>query len=166
LCYLHSKKVKKVHLLGSSRREIVIIAAAAIGLRMFNQLSFDSRTWNTRNFNTKLIKIDPQTLSQRKIKSAGRGDLSLIKPSLLERFFDPEDDNKRLLMLNNAFAITQYADRLANIARNIEDLKEYLPFLRIRGKRLERVLTAIDIFETYLDKGYGFIEKNLSGIWV
>ncbi len=165
LCYLHSKKVRTVHLLGSSRREIIIIAAAAIGLRMFTQVSFDSRTWNTRNFNKDLIMIDSRTLSQRVVSKVKPEYLCLIKPSLVDLYFDIDANNKKLLMLNNAFAITQYADRLANIASNIADLKEYLPFLRIRGNGLKRVLTAIDIFETYLDKGYGFIEKWLSGIW-
>jgi hypothetical protein len=165
LCYLHSKKVRTVHLLGSSRREIIIIAAAAIGLRMFKQLSFDSRTWNTRNFNKDLIMIDSRTLSQRVVSKVKPEYLYLIKPSLVDLYFDIDASNKKLLMLNNAFAITQYADRLANIASATADLKEYLPFLRIGGNGLKRVLTAIDIFETYLDKGYGFIEKWLSGIW-
>lgn len=166
LCYLHSKKVEKVHLLGSSRREIIIIAAAAIGLRMYKQLSFDSRTWNTINFNRKLIIIDPGTLSQRKIKSIRWEDLYLIEPLLRDKLFDFEEENKRILMLHNAYAITKYADRIANIATDIAYLKAYLPLLRIRGKSLKRVLTAIDIFDTYLNKGYGFIEKWLSGIWV
>jgi hypothetical protein len=165
LCYLHSKKVEKVHLLGSSRREIIIIAAAAIGLRMFKQLSFDSRTWNTRNFNKDLIMIESRTLSQKVVSKVKPQYLYLIKPSLVNLYFDIDANNKRLLMLNNAFAITQYADRLANIATNIADLKDHLPFLRIRGNGLKRALTAIDIFETYLNKGYGFIEKWLSGIW-
>jgi len=166
LCYLHSKKVEKVHLLGSSRRPIIMIAAAAIGLRMFTQLSFDSRTWNTRNFNKDLIMIDPGTLMQRVIRNVKPEYLYLIKPSLVDRYFDLEANNKRLLMLQNAYAITQYADQLANIATSIADLKKHLPFLKIRGKGLTRVLTAIDILETYLDKGYNFTEKWLSGIWV
>jgi queuine/archaeosine tRNA-ribosyltransferase len=165
LCYLHSKKVEKVHLLGSSRREIIIIAAAAIGLRMYKQLSFDSRTWNTINFNKKLIVINPGTLSQRKINSARFEDLYLIEPSLRDRLFDLEEDNKRLLMLHNAYAISQYANGLANIANEIADLKSYLPLLMIRGKGMKRVLTAIGILERYLDNDYGFIEKWLSGIW-
>lgn len=165
ICYLHSKKVRTIHLLGSSRREIIIIAAAAIGLRMFKQISFDSQTWNTLNFNKDLIVIDSRTLSQRVVSKVKPEYLYLIKPSIVDQYFDLDANNKRLLMLNNAYAITQYADRLANIATNIANLKDHLPFLRIRGNGLKRVLTAIDIFETYLDKGYAFTEKWLSGIW-
>jgi hypothetical protein len=110
--------------------------------------------------------IDSRTLSQRVVSEVKPEYLYLIKPSLVDRYFDLEANNKRLLMLQNAYAITQYADQLANIATSIADLKKHLPFLKIRGKGLTRVLTAIDILETYLDKGYNFTEKWLSGIWV
>ena len=69
-------------------------------------------------------------------------------------------------MLNNAYAITHYADRLANIATNIADLKEHLLSLNMHRKGLARVQTVINIFETYLEKGYNYIEKWLSGIWI
>jgi queuine/archaeosine tRNA-ribosyltransferase len=165
LSFLHSKQVAKVHMLGSSRREVIIIAVATVGLKMFNQLSFDSRTWNTANFNRKPIKIDSADLNQKKINPGEKVNLSLPR-KLLENLslYDPQYF-KKLLLLHNAFAISEYAKNLSEIATDISSLKYHLSSQKLNGQMPERILAAIDVLETYSQRGYSYIEKWLSWIW-
>jgi queuine/archaeosine tRNA-ribosyltransferase len=165
LCFLNNKSVKKVHLLGSSRQEVITIAAAAVGLKMFNQISFDSRTWNTAHFNTKPIIIDSKTLRQRKIMTGEKINLFVPKTLLDNSSLYDSQNFKKLLVLHNAYAISKYAKNLAEIATDISSLKCHLSFLRLNGKQSERILAAIDVLETYSVKGYGYLEKWLSCIW-
>jgi hypothetical protein len=165
LSFLHSKQVTKVHMLGNSRKEVIIIAAATVGLKMFNQLSFDSRTWNTGNFNTRNIIIDPETLRQNKI---GPGEkINLFVPRTLldsQSLCDPKYF-KKFLLLHNAFAISEYAKNLSEIATDISSLKYHLSSLKLNDQMSERILSAIDVLETYSQRGYSYIEKWLSWIW-
>ena len=76
LSFLRHKGVKKVHILGNSNRVIIAIMAAAISLKMFEMISFDSRTWNnaTKRFkknksseNEDYFYINPKTLEAQNI---------------------------------------------------------------------------------------------------
>ena len=165
LSFLHSQHVTKVHMLGNSRREVIIIAAATVGLKMFNQLSFDSRTWNTGNFNTKPIIIDSEDLRQMKIKSGEKINLSLPKILLDNSSLYDSQNFKKLLVLHNAYAISKYAKNLAEIATDIQSLKNHLSSLALNGQMSERILAAIDVLETYSQRGYCYLEKWLSWIW-
>jgi queuine/archaeosine tRNA-ribosyltransferase len=165
LCYLHSNGVTMVHLLGSSRQEIIIIGAAAVGLKMFSQISFDSRTWNTGNFNTKTIVIDSETLRQRMIAPGEIINLFVPKKSLYNSSLSGTEHLKKIILLHNAFAISAYTKKVADIATDITRLKKHLLTMRLSKHRAERILTAIDVLETYSVKGYGYLEKWLSWIW-
>ena len=60
LCFLQNNGVRVIHLFGSCRAEIIVLGAAAIGLKMFMQISFDATSWRTI-WGPKCY--DPKTLS-------------------------------------------------------------------------------------------------------
>jgi queuine/archaeosine tRNA-ribosyltransferase len=169
LCFLSMKQVKKVHMLGSSKRDVIIIGAAVLSMGMFDHVSFDSKTWNTKINNKQPICIHPKTLIQRKLElnfelhelsCADSFNHLIMQNSSLYQY-----DNFKLLMLNNAFAISQYSASLAKFSSTIDDLKNYLPNLSLRGQSKDRSLIGIKILEAYQKKGYGYLEKWLSWIW-
>ena len=169
LCFLSMKQVKKVHMLGSSKREVIVMGGAVLSMGMFDHVSFDSKTWNTKIHNPQPICIHPKTLTQRKLKP----DFELNevpKTGSFEHWMKQHPslyqyDNIKLLMLNNAFAISQYAATLAEASKTINQLKDYLPNLALRGQSKDRALLGIKIIEKYKKKGYCYIEKWLSWTW-
>ena len=64
LSFLHGRGVRYVHMFGSCKPEIIIVGAAAIGLEMFQRITFDSSTWDTARHNppkylgTKYLKTE------------------------------------------------------------------------------------------------------------
>jgi hypothetical protein len=169
LCFLASRGVTKIHLLGSSRREIIILGAAALGLGMFDQISFDSTTWNTLLFDKRPIYFDPTTMKAARV--VGQFEVELLLPIQVMKTHPfggaetSQSGGEKLLMLHNAFAISSYADNMAKRARSPNAFKTYIrnePHLR----RLKtNLLLAINALEESTRKGFDFIVSALEWIW-
>ena len=171
LCFLHHKGVDQVHMFGSARPEIIIIGAAAIGLNMFKQLSFDARTWNTVSFNSGIVYyFDPETLKRKSIQKDTYIDI-LMPNHLLKRINRKEVPltktfKKRIIMLHNVLAIDHYTRKMVARSKNIDDLKRFIATQsNFSQKKQDRLIMAIKILEESKKKGYGFIEKWLQWIW-
>ena len=109
---------------GSSRREVIFIGAAALGLQMFEQISFDSMTWNTLVFDKRPKYFDPDTLKGHRIKNEEIIDILTPTRVMTKTQLFPFDliNRKRLLMLHNALAISKYTEDMAKIvAEQIPD---------------------------------------------
>lgn len=164
LSFLSSMGVQKVHMFGSSRREVIFIGAAALGLQMFEQISFDSMTWNTLVFDKRPKYFDPDTLKGHRIKNEEIIDILTPTRVMTKTQLFPLDiiNRKRLLMLHNALAISQYAEDMAKMARNIDLFKEYLGEQSYCGSRTK---TAIEVLKMSKTKGYKYLQKSLNWIW-
>lgn len=170
LSFLHSKNVKKVHMFGSSRREVMVIGAAAIGLEMFEQLSFDSRTWNTRIWNGPSLEGSKYyDAESNKWKYVGNERLDIVVPSgMLQDGNLPEIADEQLsmqmLMLHNAYSISQQAALMATKAQDLDDYREYIKE-NIGGLMKDRLLQAIQILEDAVCKDYEFVENWMQRYW-
>ena len=166
LCYLQYKRVKTVHMFGSSRREIIILGAAAKGLGMFQQLSFDSTSWNTAIYGIKYL--DPKTLGRHSVDDIRRIKLNLPESLIQElqstAVIDPALQ-KKIILLHNVFATSDYADAMLKRAKDIETLKRFIdntPHLSIERRRL---LASIGILHASMKRGFPYIEKWFNWIW-
>jgi queuine/archaeosine tRNA-ribosyltransferase len=167
LSFLHSKHVPKVHIFGTSSKEIIFIGAAAVGLGMFDQLSFDSRTWNQTIFNSVAKHIDPYTLRYTQIFDSLPAS-SLLSYKVAEKLgLSIIDINTKigidLLMLHNAFAITEYANQTADRARHIGSYREFIkkqPYISRKNLDL-----AVQILELAVQKGYFYLDRVTGWLW-
>ncbi len=167
LSFLHSKQVSKVHIFGKSCKEIIFIGAAAIGLGLFDQLSFDSRTWTQTLFGPDLKHRDPNTLKYTQIVD----DLpasSLLSYEVAEEFgISIIDINTKigieLLMLHNAFAITEYTNQVADRARHIESYREFIKRQRYISRT--NLDLAVQILELAVQKGYLYLDRVTGWLW-
>ena len=163
LSFLSSMGVKKVHLFGSSRREVIFIGAAALGLQMFDQVSFDSRTWNTLLFDKRPKYFDTKTLKGYHIKNEKIIDILTPTRLITKLKIYPfnSKNRKRLLMLHNALAISQFSDEMARRAKDIDKFKKYISNQCYLASKRDRLLVAIDILNMSVKHGYDFVEKWL-----
>jgi tRNA-guanine family transglycosylase len=169
LSFLNSMNVKKVHMLGTSRKEVILIAAAAVGLKMFDQVSFDSTSWNTMLRDKKPKYYDPRTLKAKYVSNNSVVDILLpdhIKKIIQSSTLNLDKNLKQqLLMMHNAFAISQYAEKMANQAKDIESFIEYIKNQNYPISKINRVLAAIKVLTTTVSKGHEFVEKWLNWLW-
>ena len=158
-----------VHMFGSSRREVIIIGAAAVGLGMFDKISFDSRSWNILMFDKRPTYIDPKTLGRKKLKEEEVIEILIPDQILLaikHQFANLTlPDKEYLLMLHNAFAISRYAEDMIKRAREIDNFKEYVRQMRYLSTK-ENLLIAINILVESVENGYGFVQEWLKRIWL
>jgi len=165
LCFLQHKRVKIVHMFGSSRREIIILGAAASGLGMFQQLSFDSTSWNTAIY--VLQYLDSKTLGLHPVHDIKKVKLNLPE-SLIEELQSTVIDpalKKKLILLHNVIATSDHANAMLKRAKDIETLKRFIentPHLSIQRRRL---LASIGILHTSMKRGFPYIEKWFGWIW-
>jgi len=169
LCFLYDRGVEVIHLFGSSRPEIIILGAAAVGLKMFRQISFDSTTWNTAKYNRRVKLIDPKTLSQNFIELSKIIEIELPKTLITRLHTDkkllPVAFKKKMILLHNILAISRYTQEMAERAKDIEALKRFIITESHLKPHKERLLSVINILNTSKERGYGFIEKHLDWVW-
>ena len=175
LSFLHGKGVKKVHLLGTSNRVVIAVMAAALSQKMFDMISFDSRTWNNA---TKPFKIDkskdtedyfyihPKTLKPQNIVPGETKIIHFLPPRLKGLIeFDSSDDFRSAaekIYLFNAFAIRRYAKRLADKANDIFGLLNYLPEAGFNKSELKKASAGIQILMDSATKGFDYVRKNVT----
>jgi hypothetical protein len=175
LSFLHRHGIKKVHLLGASNRVLIAIMAAAIGQKMFEMISFDSRTWNNANKPFKKDKsnhdedyfyINPMTLRSENIVPGKTKIVHFMPPRLKDCIdFDQNEDfriAKDKIYLFNAFAIRRYAKRLAEKADDIPGLLTYLPEAGFSGKEIEKASKGIKILLDSITNRFDYLRRNVS----
>ena len=165
LAYLHHKRVNIVHLFGSSRTEIIILGAVAIRLKMFQQLTFDSTSWNTARYKSEYM--NPRTLKRYSIENNPKIKLEL--PKALVREIQSSYINlaqlRKIIVLHNVFATRHYANDMRKRSKDIEALKMFIkrqPHLKIQRKRL---LSSIELLQDSVVHGFSYVENWYESIW-
>lgn len=165
LAYLHDHGIKKVHILGNSYRVVISIMAAAQILGMFETISFDSRTYNNANFiSNDYFYLNPMILKKENIVR-GETMITHFLPPRLEGHieFSPDEDfsvAKDKINLINAFAIRRYANRFAEKAGNISELKAYLPEAGFNKQEIIKAEVGIDVLNDSKTKGFGYVKRH------
>ena len=167
LSFLMHQKVKLVHILGNSRVETIVIAAASISLNMFEQISFDSTTWYQLKFNPESKHINRKTLKMKFVLQSDNLPLILPQP-ILEAMDNNKMDyysreGKQILMAQNAYAISRYTRRMARRAQDIDNFKDYIRRARHLNPMKNNLITAIRVLERATHNGYDFVEKWIIG---
>jgi hypothetical protein len=170
LSFFQHKKVRRVHLLGNSTREAIIIAAASIGLRMFKQISFDSTTWNQFVYTKQPKYIDPKTMGMYPVGDNDNLQLTLPR-QLRDRIINNEIDlyssnGKQNLMVHNAYAISMYAKKMLKKARSTSDFKNYICRAKHLYHKRDNLISAIKVLERNAHNGYEFIDQWLDWLWI
>jgi hypothetical protein len=150
---------------GSSRAEIIILGAAVTGLGMFQQLSFDSTSWNTAIYGIKYL--DPKTLGRHSVDDIRRIKLNLPK-SLIQELQSTVIDRalqNKLILLHNVFATSHYANAMLKRAKDIEALKRFIENAPHLGIERRRLLASIGILHTSMELGFPYIEEWFNCIW-
>ena len=168
LVFLYHKGVRIVHMLGSSKPEIIVIGAVAASLNLFQRVTFDSSTWDTaRNVPPKYIS--PDDLTQKDIRRLGS-----FQAELPERLVDElgtgkkellRSDFYKLIPLSNIMTINRYTNEMLELSKDLEELKWFVRnhsrFIRTR----EMLIEVIDILHSGYLHGYPFVEKHFDWIW-
>lgn len=169
LSYLHSMGVKKVHMLGSTRKEIIYVGAVALGLKMFEQVSFDSTSWNTLLFDKRPKHFAPDTLKARYINKDDSIEIIIPEPIAKQIIASKKDLDRKLkeqlIMLHNAFAITRYTQRMEAMAQDINAFQEFIKSQDIPKSRVDRILRAITVLIKTREKGHDFVANWLDWLW-
>jgi hypothetical protein len=172
MCFLHDKGVRHFHLLGSSRAEIIVLGAAAIGLKMFDQVSFDSVSYNTaiwENPNYLPKYFEPETL--KAINLSGKQKALILPKEIKDKVLRQEegtsfDSQKYLILLHNIMAIQEYAKDMVKLAQDIRRLRQYVKRAEHLAGERDRLIVAIDLLRKAKSKGYPFIDSWYDYFWI
>lgn len=162
LSFLHSRGVKRVHLFGSSRPEIALISATAMTLNLFEQITFDSTTWNTFIRGRKYL--DDVTLKAKKLSRSYRiGDyLPFRHPISNDKLTYGEltsGELRKMASIHNVLAISNFTREMARKASVPEKLKNYVMKNPTIFPRKEEIIPAINILLITADKSYKYLRK-------
>ena len=169
LCFLHDHGVLHVHLFGSSRPEIIALGAAAVGLNLFERISFDSTTWYTPQHSKIIEYFDPETF--KKVPFGKLEDPSLILPIQLKEALQKDKRElsqpfqKKLVLLHNICLTIEYAKYLETLGRNFDCLRRYVENSNHFKSNRDRVLFGIDMLQLAKNHGYGSVENGFDWIW-
>jgi len=168
LVFLHHKGVQMVHMLGSSKPEIIVIGAIAASLNMFQRVTFDSSTWDTaRNVPPKYIS--PEDLTQKDIRRLGKFQAELPK-RLVDELRSGKNNLPRsyfykLIPFCNIMTIIHYTKEIFELSKDLGDLKWFINN-HFRFKRTnEMLIDAIDVLYSGFIHGHPFVEKHFDWIW-
>lgn len=168
LTFLHSKGIKRVHLLGSSKPEIIIICAAALGLGMFDHITFDSSTWRTtRNLIAKIL--DPETFKQKDIRDLE--DFSALLPKeLAQQWIDhtkefSKSELNKLIILSNVLTINRHTQKRLELAKDIEALISFVQEPQNLNSEIAMTIDAIGLLQVGSLRGYRSVENIYDYIW-
>lgn len=172
MCYLHYKGVEIFHMLGSSRAEIIILGATAIALNMFDQVSFDSISYNTaiyENPNYLPKYFEPKTL--KAIKISGDQRTLILPKKIKDKVLRQEegtsfDSRKYLILLHNIMATQEYAREMVKCAQSITRLKRYVNSQGHLSEERDRLTVAVDLLSKTVSKGYPFIDSWYDYLWI
>ena len=171
LSFLSNVGIKHVHFLGSNAPPIIFLLAHAIALGMFNQASFDSRTWDQQSFSG-IRYLHPITLNpvpSIKIKSLHPNSnlRTVLKKhngifeATLGCFNPPEWVVAHdWLGILNIKIIENFKDVVLSAALN-SDLKHFIKeFPKYGQKGKEQMIEAIDLLEESVEYEHDHIEQK------
>lgn len=168
LVFLHHKGVQIVHMLGSSKPEIIVIGAVTAGLSMFNRLTFDSSTWDTAR-NVPPRYISPEDLTQKDIRNLGRFEAELPKSLIAELGFGkkklPRSYFYKLIPLCNIITINHYTEEMFELAKDLEELKWFISSHPRFSRTKDLLIDAIEVLHLGFIHGYSFVENHFDWIW-
>jgi hypothetical protein len=168
LSFLHGKGVQHVHMFGSCKPEIIIIGAVAIGLEMFQRITFDSSTWDTNRHNPPKI-LESNTLKQKDIRG-----LEVYRPMLpkaltqklkgYEKYL-PRSYFYKLILLNNVLNVNRLTHKMNEMAKDVEQLKWFIKISADYESLRDMLVHAIGLLQKARENGYDYIEKEFEFIW-
>jgi hypothetical protein len=169
LTFLYSNGVRKVHILGTSTPEIIVVGAAALALKMFQQITFDSNTWaNSHGILSKqLVRASFKQIDMRDCK-----EYRLLLPDGLSTQIQdymgilPHSYINKLLQLSNVREINLFTHKMANMALDIERLENYVLTHEVFGKKGRKVKDALNLLQFGYLEGYKFVKKYYGRIWI
>ena len=174
MCFLFYKGVKVFHMLGSARPEIIILGAAAIGLQMFDQVSFDSTSWHTAMYHRKdqgpPKYLDRDTLCA--VSLYGKSKIRLMLPKKIgEKVLLGEIDifdyfNKDLIFYHNIMAIKRYTEKIIKLTEDINQLKHYVSTANHLVSERYRIILALDLLKKTKTKGYSYVDYWYDEFWL
>jgi hypothetical protein len=161
LSFLFFKNVKVVHMLGNSSKELIIIgAAAAVGLKMFEQLSFDSGSFDQLNYG-RIKYMDHNTMRYVDLKKSGVSELIAIPKDGIKISKEEREE----VALRNAFTLTNYTQLISMKAQSIATLKQHIKENKHLKKKEEILNCAIRVLERAVSDGYEFVESWKKHLW-
>ena len=163
LCFLHSKHINKVHILGSSSTDLIVLRAAAINLKMFHRISFDSTTWYSPMYRSKYY-IDPRTLKAIPIQRYRDVNLKWYK-SYTKYFHEHEISSKNQVLLFNVLSIHRFTEAMLQATKNYHNVQSFILSSKFQYNQRQSIIDALEMLKNSLDKGYNHIEKRLAFIW-
>ena len=168
LSFLHGKGVQRVHMFGSCKPEIIIVGAAAIGLEMFERITFDSSTWDTAR-NNPPKHLEPNTLKQKDIRG-----LNVFRPmlpkSLIRKLkgyekYLPKSYFYKLVVFDNVLNVNRLTQKMTEIAENIDQLKWFVKTSADFEPVSAMLMHAIGLLQKASTEEYKYFEKDFDYIW-
>ena len=168
LSFLHAKGVQKVHMFGSCKPEIIIIGAAALGLQMFQQITFDSSTWDTARNNPPKY-LDPGNLRQRDIR-----DLKTFMPHFPKSFtqkikgyekYLPKSYFYKLIGFSNVQTVNHYTKKMVSLAQDVEKLKWFVRTNRDLKSVSPLLMHSIGLLQSASGEKNKCVEEDFEYIW-
>ena len=160
LSFLHHNKVKFLHMLGNSSQELMIIGAAAVGLKMFEQLSFDSGSFDQLNYG-RIKYMDHNTMRYVDLKKSGVSELIAIPKDGIKISKEEREE----VAVRNAFTLANYTQQISMKAQNIEALKEHIKENKYLKRKSEIINCSIRVLERAVSDGYEFVENWKKHTW-
>lgn len=164
LSFLHDVGVRSVHFLGSSAPSVIFILAQALGLGMFERVTFDSFTWKQRA-HAGFKYFDPHTLSAIPVAPHTNLRRELAKyPGVFEKTLGQLDPPKWVLAEKfadtyNIMAIENFKDGVLSIAQEGE-LERFLRQFPKYGHRKQHLLEALRLLEESIGHGHEYVSKH------
>jgi hypothetical protein len=170
LSFLHHMGIRHVHFLGSNAPPIIFLLAKALSLNMFDEASFDSRTWDQASISGYRY-LNPETLSSVPTKNEGQLNPNENLRTVLRKYnglfesalecFNPPDWVlvEEWLGICNIRLIERFKDMVLNIAMN-NDLPYFIKQFPKYGKSKEMILEALDLLEESKEYGHDYIEQK------
>ena len=168
LSYLHWAGIRHVHFLGSSSPAVIFILSWALALGLFERLSFDSLSWNTRVYDKPRF-LQPENLSLTSEPLDPQADLRTelnthpgLDQSAIKQFISPEEERviaKDWVGILNVLAIERFKNEvLENALAN--DLFRFLTEFRKRGYQNGKLVDALHLLEDAREHGHKYVKQK------
>ena len=164
LSFLHDVGVRSVHFLGSSAPSVIFILAQALGLGMFERVTFDSFTWK-QQAHAGFKYFEPNTLSAIRVPPHTNLRRELAKyQGVFEKTLDRLNPSKWVLAEKwadayNIMAIENFKDGVLSIAQEGK-LERFLRQFPKYGHRKKHLLEALRLLEESATHGHDYVNKN------
>jgi len=172
LSFLHHMGIRHVHFLGSNAPPIIFLLAKALSLDMFDEVSFDSRTWDQIAMSGYRY-LNPETLCSVPSKKEGQLNPNENLRTVLRKYnglfestlgcFNPPEWAivKDWLGIFNIKVIERFKDMILDIAID-KDLSQFINQFPKYERSKDMIIEALDLLEESMEYGHDYIEKKYS----